>query len=73
MMGTTRAGTERHRKGEPSWAPMRQAFTGRTRVSSPRQLPTNHDYAGGPNGPIREYQSDQPSSIACPALARVVP
>ena len=36
----------------------------RTRVSSPRQLPTNHDYAGGPNGPIREYQSDQPSSIA---------
>jgi len=46
---------------------------GRTRATSPRQLPTNHDYAGGPTGPIREYQGDQPSSTACSALARVVP
>jgi len=52
---------------------MRQALWGRIRATSPRQLPTNHDYAGGPNGSIREYQSDQPSSTACPALARVVP
>ena len=29
----------------------------RTRVLSPRQLPTDHDYAV----PTREYQSDQPS------------
>ena len=28
-----------------------------TRVSSPRQLPTDHDYAVS----TREYQSDQPS------------
>ena len=42
-------------------APMRQA-AGRTRDTSPRQLPTDHDYAGAPSGPIREYQSDQPST-----------
>ena len=29
----------------------------RTRARSPRQLPTDHDYAV----PTREYQSDQPS------------
>jgi hypothetical protein len=52
---------------------MRQALRGQTRAASPRQLPTNHDYAGGPNGSIREYQSDQPSSIVCSVLARVVP
>jgi len=28
-----------------------------TRATSPRQLPTDHDYAV----PTREYQSDQPS------------
>src|SRR5881296_631354 len=42
--------------------PMRQA-TGRTRDASPRQLPTDHDYAGAPSGPIRGYQSDQPSML----------
>jgi hypothetical protein len=41
--------------------PMRQAY-GRTRVTSPRQLPTDHDYDGVPlTRSIREYQSDQPS------------
>lgn len=35
---------------------MRQAF-GQTRDLSPRQLPTDHDYAAS----TREYQSDQPS------------
>jgi hypothetical protein len=30
---------------------------GPTRAFSPRQLPTDHDYAV----PTREYQSDQPS------------
>jgi hypothetical protein len=73
MMGTTRAGAERRTERRILAAPMRQAQTGWTRVSSPRQLPTNHDYAGGPNGSIREYQSDQPSLFACPAFARVVP
>ena len=43
-------------------APTRQAI-GRTRDPSPRQLPTDHDYAGAPRGPIREYQSDQPSML----------
>jgi hypothetical protein len=52
---------------------LRQAPRGRTSAISLRQLPTNHDYAGGPTGSIREYQSDQPSLTACPALARVVP
>jgi len=37
----------------------------RTRVPSPRQLPTDHDYAVS----TREYQSDQPSlsllSVTC--------
>jgi hypothetical protein len=31
--------------------------SGPTRAFSPRQLPTNHDYAV----PTREYQTDQPS------------
>src|SRR5579872_1286212 len=35
---------------------MRPAFR-QTRASSPRQLPTDHDYAVS----TREYQSDQPS------------
>src|SRR5215471_20466962 len=35
---------------------MRPAFC-RIRVTSPRQLPTDHDYAVS----TREYQSDQPS------------
>lgn len=42
---------------------------GRTRVSSPRQLPTDHDHDGGP-GPIHGYQSDQPSTqLRWPLLA----
>ena len=72
-MGTTRAGTGRHTERRILADTMRQAPWGRTRATSPRQLPTNHDYAGVPNGPIREYQSDQPSSTACSAPARVVP
>jgi hypothetical protein len=37
----------------------------RTRVSSQRQLPTDHDYAV----PTREYQLDQSSSIPATAAA----
>ena len=38
----------------------------RTRVDSPRQLPTDHDYAVS----TREYQSDQPSrKLPRPRLA----
>ncbi len=39
----------------------RQAH-GRTRDASPRQLPTDHDHDGELDS-IREYQSDQPSSM----------
>ena len=53
-------------------APMRQADIGWTRVTSQRQLQTNHDYVGGPCGSIHEYQSDQPSLLAASAPARVV-
>jgi hypothetical protein len=49
---------------------MRQVDTDRTRVFSPRQLPTDHDYAGGQSCSIREYQSDQPSSKAASTFAR---
>ena len=68
-----RAGTERHTERRILADTMRQALWCRIRATSPRQLPTNHDYAGGPRGSIREYQSDQPSSTAGSALARVVP
>ena len=38
----------------------------RTHVASPRQLPTDHDYAAS----TREYQSDQPSrKLPRPRLA----
>ncbi len=40
---------------------MRHVACDKTRVTSQRQLPTNHDYAGSPNGPIREYQNDHSS------------
>jgi hypothetical protein len=43
-----------------------------TRVLSPRQLPTDHDYAV----PTRGYQSDQPSHsprVLSPALCRLWP
>ena len=58
------------RKGESSLPAMRQTVLGRTRAFSPRQLPTDHDYAGGLSRSIREYQSDQPSSRATPTFAR---
>ena len=72
-MGTTRAGTGLHTERRTLADTMRQDLRVRTRVTSPRQLPTNHDYAGGPQGSIREYQNDQPSSLLAPALARVAP
>ena len=52
---------------------MRQVDTDRTRVSSQRQLPTDHDYAGGQRCSIREYQSDQPSSRAASTFAQNTP
>ena len=58
------------RKGESSLPAMRQTLLGQTRVLSPRQLPTDHDYAGGHKRSIREYQSDQPSSKATSTFAR---
>ena len=45
--GVEQAAVEGHTEGGSSSVPMRQAF-GRTRDSSPRQLPTDHDYDGGP-------------------------
>ena len=72
MTRTTRAGAEPNAERRTLETPLRQAPVGRTRDPSARQLPTNHDYAGGPNGSIREYQSDQPSSTAGSALAQVV-
>ena len=62
---------ERHTERRNLVAPMRQAVNGRTRVTSLRQLPTDHDHVGGPYGPIHEYQSDQPSLSACSALVRI--
>ena len=58
------------RKGETSLPAMRQTDLGQTRVSSPRQLPTDHDHAGGHKCSIREYQSEQPSSKATSTFAR---
>src|SRR6266581_2713159 len=52
-IGGGRGGT---RKGEPSMN-LCGGPPGSTRALSPRQLPTDHDYAV----PTREYQSDQPS------------
>ena len=51
---------------------MRQAGNGRTRATSPRQLPTDHDHVGGLHSSIHEYQNDQPSLQASPAVARIV-
>ena len=45
------------RNGESSLGPLCGEPLGSTRATSPRQLPTDHDYAV----PTREYQSDQPS------------
>ncbi|MGA8740657.1 MAG: hypothetical protein WB561_05675 [Terracidiphilus sp.] len=51
-------------EGEPSTGNLRQAF-GRTRGSSQRQLPTDHDYAVS----TREYQLDQSSPLPATAAA----
>jgi len=56
MMRTERVAIEEHTERRILESPMRPAF-GQTRVPSPRQLPTDHDYAVS----TREYQSDQPS------------
>src|SRR5438093_7507116 len=40
--------------------------SGSTRATSPRQLPTDHDYAV----PTREYQSDQPSRFGASTVPR---
>jgi hypothetical protein len=40
---------------------------GLTRATSPRPLPTNHDYDGEAAALIHEYQSDPPSTNAAPA------
>ena len=52
---------------------MRQVDSDRTRGVSQRQLPTDHDYAGGQRCSIREYQDDQPSSKAVSTFARSTP
>jgi hypothetical protein len=56
-------------KGESSLPAMRQTALGQTPVFSPRQLPTDHDQAGGHIRSIRKYQSDQPSSKATSTFA----
>jgi hypothetical protein len=50
------SGREVHGKENPR-KHYAEGSSGRTRVASPRQLPTDHDYAVS----TREYQSDQPS------------
>ena len=61
-MGSGRGGT---RKGESSMVLCGRS-SDRTRADSPRQLPTDHDYAVA----TREYQSDQPSrKLLRPRLA----
>jgi hypothetical protein len=56
MLRAERVAIEEHTERRTLASSMRQA-TRLTRASSPRQLPTDHDYAV----PTREYQSDQPS------------
>jgi len=56
MVRTERVAIEKHTERRILECPMRPAFR-QTRVFSPRQLPTDHDYAVL----TREYQSDQPS------------
>ena len=56
MWRTERVAIEEHTERRILESTMRQAL-GRTRDVSPRQLPTDHDYAV----PTREYQGDQPS------------
>ena len=68
--GALRAEVAGHTERRILAGSMRQVDTDRTRVFSPRQLPTDHDYAGGQSCSIREYQSDQPSSKAASTFAR---
>jgi len=56
MLRTERVAIEENTERRILEESMRPAFC-QIRVSSPRQLPTNHDYAVS----TREYQSDQPS------------
>src|SRR5208337_3077095 len=71
--GVLRAKVAWHAERRTLEKSMRQVDTDRTRVSSQRQLPTDHDYAGGQRCSIREYQSDQPSSRAASTFARNTP
>ena len=64
--------TEQHTERRILVAAMRQAAIGRTRATSLRQLPTDHDHVGESHGSIHEYQSDQPSLSACSVLVRVL-
>jgi hypothetical protein len=56
MLRTERVATAEPTERRILECPMRPAFR-QTRAFSPRQLPTDHDYAVS----TREYQSDQPS------------
>ena len=56
MWRTERVAIEEHTERRILEKPMRQALR-QTRDASPRQLPSDHDYAV----PTREYQGDQPS------------
>jgi hypothetical protein len=56
MLRAERVAIEEHTERRILESSMRQAFR-QTRDLSPRQLPTDHDYAAS----TREYQSDQPS------------
>jgi hypothetical protein len=56
MLRRERVAIEEHTERRTLEDTMRPAFR-QTRASSPRQLPTDHDYAVS----TREYQSDQPS------------
>jgi hypothetical protein len=56
MLRTERVAIEEHTERRILERSMRQAFC-QTRAVSPRQLPTDHDYAVS----TREYQGDQPS------------
>jgi hypothetical protein len=55
MLRAERVAIEEHTERRILERSMRPALS-QTRVSSPRQLPTDHDYAVS----TREYQSDQP-------------
>ena len=70
MLRAERVAIEEHTERRILDSTMRPAFR-QTRDVSPRQLPTDHDYAVS----TREYQSDQPSQklldrlLALPSLA----